>query len=258
MIEYLLFGLTIGILISLIVGLIIFIWYILTRRQQPKTSDYDRKINDLENILVILVSSLKDGKILYSKYFTSSLQLDTEYLHALISTINMMAENIGEKKAKLRRMEYDQKIIVIHHGKWVRGVILCKENPSNYLEDTLTIIAKRFENKFVEELQGTREESWKSYQIDDMIRDVYGKNMTEIKIVLWTDTEEQKDLLTSEEIMILNIATVLIKEQGEFFTLPQLVKKAHRKINKGMKETLKIVENLANRKYIVNYVQEEA
>ena len=229
-------------------GIIVFLWYILTRPRQKFVDSIDNKINDIENILTLLIFSMKDGNILFSKYL-STLQLQTDYLHGLIETVNIMAKNIGEK-AKLRRMEYDRKIIVIHHGKFVRAIILCKDNPSNYLEDSLTIIAKRFEEKYLEELQANIHAKFS--EADKIINDVFGKNLMEIKTVLWTDTDESKDLLTKDEIKILQIAAWL-KTKYNFFTTAQLVKNCCKKIDRSMKDTLQIIEELATRKYIVNY-----
>ena len=247
MIEYIFLILLLGV----IFGLIILIWYII--KSQSKTSDFfDNKINDIENILVILISDLKGGEVLYTKYFTP-VQLKTEYLHGLISTVNMMASNIGEKKAKLKKLEYDQKMLLLHDGKLVRGIILCKDNPSTYLEDSLTIIVKGFENKFLEELQESKLSELEQFKrTDKIVEEVFEKTLIDAMTVLWTETPESKEVLTNEEMDILKIATRLM-EKNYFFTLPQLVKMAHKKINKTMKETLDMIEDLVNRKYIVNY-----
>ena len=239
------------ILLGVIAGLIILIWYIF--KSQSKTLDFfDNKINDIENILVILISEIKDGKVLYTKYFTP-VQLKMEYLHGLISTVNMMASNIGEKKAKLKKLEYDQKMLLLHDGKLVRGIVLCKDNPSTYLEDSLTIIVKGFENKFLEELQESKLSELEQFKrTDKIIEEVFEKTLIDAMTVIWTETLESKEILSNEEIEILRIATRLM-EKNDFFTLPQLVKMAHKKIKKTMKESLAMIEDLINRKYIVNY-----
>ncbi|MHA1315630.1 MAG: hypothetical protein ACTSSI_14810 [Candidatus Helarchaeota archaeon] len=247
---FLLLGLDIAILAGISICLIILIRYILKR--QPKTPDlFDNKINDISNMLVILIALISDGTILFSKY-QKPVQLDTAYLHSLISTVNLMARSIGEK-AKLKKMEYDQKIIVIHHGKFVRGIILCNGNPSNYLEDSLTIVVKSFEDKFLEELQESKMDHLADFrQVEKIILDVFGKKLMEAMTVLWMETEEHQTLLSEEEIEILKIARAL-KNKQEYFTLPELVSISHKKINKNTRETLKIVDNLIARKYIVSF-----
>ncbi|NHI91255.1 MAG: hypothetical protein EAX96_02045 [Candidatus Lokiarchaeota archaeon] len=253
MFEYILIWVIIFLIIGLIIGSIIFIWHLI--KSQSKPSDYfDNKINDIENILVILIAHIKDGGILYSKYF-APIQLETEYLHGLISTVNMMAKNIGEK-AKLKKLEYDQKIILLNDGKIVRGIVLCKDNPSTFLEDSLTIIVKGFENKFLEELQEFETSNLEKFKrTDKIIEEVFEKILIDAMIVLWTETPECKEILTKEEIDILKIASKLM-DKNQFFTLPQLVKMTHKKIKKNMKDALYIIEDLVNRKYIMNYYKQ--
>ncbi|MHA1893145.1 MAG: hypothetical protein ACTSX4_01465 [Candidatus Helarchaeota archaeon] len=237
----------------IIVGLILFIWYIF-KNQKGSHNFFDSKINDIENILLILITFIKNGRILYTKYFTP-VQLELDYLHGLISTVNMMAKNIGEK-AKIKKLEYDRKILLLNDGKMVRGIILCKENPSTYLEDSLTIIVKGFENKFLEELQDFNDAYITEFKrTDKIVEEVFEKTLIDAMIVIWSDNLESKNILMKEEIEILRIATKLM-EKNEFFTLPQLIKMTHKKIKKNMKETLKIVKDLSNRKYIVNYYKQ--
>lgn len=238
-------------LIGVIAGVIIFVWYKI-KTQSKSTDVIDDKINDIENILVILISFIeKDGKILYSRYFTPT-QFETEFLHGLIQSINMMASSFGGK-AKLKKLEYDKKMLLLHDGKLVRGIILCKDNPSSYLENSLTIIVKGFENRYLEELQAYDESHLiKFKKTDKIIEQVFDKPLIDAMTVLWKNTDETEELLSKDETQILSLAIKLL-DQHEFFTLPILVKYIHKKIKKSMKESLKIIENLRNRKFIVNY-----
>jgi len=162
--------------------------------------------------------------------------------------MNLMGQRIGAK-GKLRRLEYEKYRILIHEGRWVRGIVMSKEEPSSFLEDALTVFVKRFENKFAGSLMDFRGEVSKYQPAVELVDECFCIALIYPMAVMWESQNPEE--LTELERKILEIAQEICSNKGSFL-IPDLVEILRRKLKKSPDKLLSIVYDLHERRYLIS------
>lgn len=240
--------------ISLIIGVIVIIIIIIYFKylrgrasQRLSCANLKSQIEDLSNLAHILVIYKKSGIEIFSQTFSYE-HLDSTLLSGLLEAMNIMGGKIGAK-GKLRRLEYEKYRILIHEGRWVRGIVMSKEEPSSFLEDALTVFVKRFENKFAGSLMEFRGEVSKYQPAVELVDECFCVALIYPMTVMYEGQNPEE--LTELEQKILEIAKEVSQEKGSFL-IPDLVEILRRKLKKSPDKLLSIVYDLHERRYLIS------
>jgi len=165
-----------------------------------------------------------------------------------LEAINIVGSKVGAK-GKLRRLEYEKYRILIHEGRYVRGIVMCRENPSSFLEDALTVFVKRFENKFAGTLMEWNGDLSKFQTAVELVDDCFSIALIYPMVVMWEG--ENPEELTELEQKILEIAKEVCLEK-ECFLIPDLLEILKTKLKKSPDKLLALLYDLHKRQYFIS------
>jgi len=217
--------------------------------QRLSSANLKSQIADLSNLSHILAIYKQSGIELFSQTFAYE-RLDSTLLSGLLEAMNIMGSKIGAK-GKLRRLEYEQYRILIHEGRWIRGIAMSKEEPSAFLEDALTVFVKRFENKFAGSLMDFRGEVSKFQAAVELVDECFCTALIYPMISAWDGQNPEE--LTDLEKKVLEIAKEVCAEKGTFL-IPDLIAILRGKLKKSPDTLLSIVYDLHKRQYLISRI----
>ena len=205
------------------------------------------QIGDLTNLSHVLVIFKGSGISIFSQTFGYE-SLDATLTAGLLDAINALGTSIGAK-GKLRRLEYEQYQILIHDGKRIRGVVMCRDRPSSFLEDALTVFVKRFENKYAGKLLEWNNDITPFETAVELVDDCFATALIYPMTVMWEG--ENLEELTDLEIKMLKIAKdVCLKK--ETFLIPEILEILKEKLKKSPDRLLAILYDLYKRQYFIS------
>ena len=205
------------------------------------------QIGDLAHLSHILIIYKESGISIFSQTFGYE-HLETELLSGLLEAINVMGQSVGAK-GKLRRLEYEKYRILIHDGRHVRGVIMCRENPSDFMEDALTVFVKKFEHKYAGKLLDWDQDVMHFQTAVELVDECFSTALIYPLVVMWEG--ETPEELTDLERKILEIAKEVCLER-ECFVIPDLLEILKEKLKKSPDRLLAILYDLHKRQYLIS------
>ena len=206
------------------------------------------QIGDLSNLSHILVIYKQSGIAIYSQTFGYE-HLDTSLLSGLIDAMNTLAQQIGAR-GKLRRLEYESYQIMMHDGRWIRGVVMCRERPSSFLEDALTVFVKRFEHKYPGKLMEWSGDITPFRTAVEIVDECFSTALIYPMSVMWEGQSPEEDF-TELELKIMEIAKEVCLEK-ECFLIPDLLEVLENKLKKNPNKLLSILYDLHKRQYFIS------
>lgn len=205
------------------------------------------QIGDLTNLSHILVIYKGRGISIFSQTFGYE-HLDMTLLSGLLEAINVMGGQVGAK-GKLRRLEYESYQIIIHEGKRIRGIVMCRQAPSSFLEDALTVFVKKFENKYAGTLLDWNGDIVPFQTAVDLVDECFATALIYPMAVMWNG--EHPEELTDLELKILQTAKGLCA-QKECFLIPDILEILTQKLGKSPDRLLAILYDLYKRQYFIS------
>jgi len=215
--------------------------------RRVNAAHFKSQIGDLSNLSHILVIYKQSGIAIFSQTFGYE-YLDPTLLSGLLEAMNIMGTHVGAK-GKLRRLEYEQYQILIREARWVRGVVMCRERPSAFLEDSLTVFIKRFENKFAGTLMEWTGDITKFQTAVELVDDCFNTALIYPMTVMWEDQNPED--LSDIELKVLEIAKEACLEK-ESFLIPDLLKILTNRLKKSPNRLLSIIYDLHRRQYFIS------
>ncbi|MHA1267674.1 MAG: hypothetical protein ACTSRS_20730 [Candidatus Helarchaeota archaeon] len=206
------------------------------------------QIGDLTNLSHILVIYKRGGIAIFSQNFGYE-HLDATLLSGLLDAINTLGTSIGAK-GKLRRLEYEKYQIIIHDGKKVRGIIMCRQKPSSFLEDALTIFIKKFENKYAGTLIDWDNDITPFQTAVELVDECFSTALIYPMVVMWEGGEDDEELSELER-KILEITKEVCLEK-ECFLIPDILEILKEKLNKSPDRLLALLYDLHKRQYFIS------
>jgi hypothetical protein len=194
-----------------------------------------------------LVIYKQSGIAIFSQTFGYE-HLDPTLLSGLLEAMNIMGTQVGAK-GKLRRLDYEPYQIIIQEGRWVRGVTMCRAHPSSFLEDSLTVFVKRFENKFAGSLMDWSGDITKFQAAVELVDDCFNIALIYPMTVMWEGQNPEE--LSDIEIKVLEIAKEVCLEK-ECFLIPDLLEILAIKLKKSPNKLLSILYDLHKRRYFIS------
>lgn len=205
------------------------------------------QIGDLTNLSHILVIYKKGGISLFSQTFRYE-HLDTTLLSGLLDAINILGTSIGVR-GKLRRLEYEKYQIIIFDGKRVRGIVMCREKPSSFMEDALTVFIKKFENKYAGKLMDWNNDISPFQTAVELVDECFSTALIYPMTVMWEG--ETPEELTELERKILEIAKEVCLEK-DCFLIPNLLDILKERLRKSPARLLAVLYDLHKRRYFIS------
>ncbi len=205
------------------------------------------QIGDLTNLSHILVIYKSGGISIFSQTFGYE-SLDAALTSGLLDAINTLGTSIGAK-GKLRRLEYEQYQILIHDGKRIRGVVMCRERPTSFLEDALTVFVKKFENKYAGRLLDWNNDIAPFQTAVELVDDCFATALIYPMIVMWEGQNPEE--LTDIERKILKIAKDICSKK-ECFLIPEILETLKEKLKRSPDRLLAVLYDLHKRKYLIS------
>lgn len=244
-IEYLILA---GIL--LLIGIIIVIVVKTSRGSEIRKISADQiksQIGDLSNLSHILVIYKDSGISIFSQNFGYE-YLDPHLLSGLLEAMNVVGSQVGAK-GKLRRLEYEKYQILIHEGRFIRGIVMCREPPSSFLEDALTVFVKRFENKFAGSLLEFQGDLSKFETAVEVVDKCFSTALIYPMVVMWEGQNPEE--LTELERKIVDVAKEICLEK-ECFLIPDLLEILKVRTKKSPDKLLATLYDLHKRQYFIS------
>lgn len=238
------------ILITVTVVLLIFVYLKYFRGREIRklsAAQLKSQIGDLTNLSHILVIYKQRGIKIFSQTFAYE-HLDTTLLSGLLEAINVMGTQIGVK-GKLRRLEYEKYQILIHEGRRIRGVVMCREKPSSFLEDALTVFVKKFEHKYAGKLMDWDGDVVPFQTAVELVDECFSTALIFPMAVIWEGQNPEE--LTDLERKILEIAKEVCLEK-ECFLIPDLLEILKEKLKKSPERLLALLYDLHHRQYFIS------
>ena len=237
-------------LVAIVITVILFIYLKLFRGRDIRkwgAAQLSSQIGDLTNLSHILVIYKRGGISMFSQTFRYE-HLDATLLSGLLDAINTLGTSIGVR-GKLRRLEYEKYQIMIHDGKKVRGIVMCREKPSSFMEDALTVFIKKFENKYAGKLMDWNNDISPFQTAVELVDECFSTALIYPMTVMWEG--ETPEELTELERKILEIAKEVCLEK-ECFLIPELLEQLKEKISKSPSRLLALLYDLHKRRYFIS------
>ncbi len=240
-----------GISGAIIIAIILIIIYIKFFRSSEikriSAAQIQDQIGDLTNLSHILVIYKDRGSSIFSQTFGYE-HLDSHLFSGLLEAINIVGSKVGAK-GKLRRLEYEKYRILIHEGRWIRGVVMCRENPSSFLEDALTVFVKKFENKYAGSLLDWVGDLSKFETAVELVDECFSTALIYPMAVMWEGQNPEE--LSELELKIIEVAKEVCLEK-ECFLMPDLLETLNEKIKKSPDKLLAVLYDLHKRQYFIS------
>ncbi|MHA1131995.1 MAG: hypothetical protein ACTSQQ_14440 [Candidatus Helarchaeota archaeon] len=240
-------GITIGFLFILLIILIYFKFFRGREIRRVSAAQIKNQIGDLSNLSHILIIYKDRGTAIFSQTFGYE-HLESHLLSGLLEAMNIVGSKVGAK-GKLRRLEYEKYRILIHEGRWIRGVVMCREKPSSFLEDALTVFVKKFENKFAGRLMEWSGEINKFETAVELVDECFSTALIYPMVVLWEGQNPEE--LTELERKIIDVAKEVCLE-NECFIIPDLLEILKERLKKSPDRLLAVLYDLHKRQYLIS------
>ncbi|MFX1295470.1 MAG: hypothetical protein ACFFD2_11560 [Promethearchaeota archaeon] len=236
------------VIIVLFIAIIIYLKYFRDREiRRISAAQIKSQIGDLSIVSHILAIYKLSGLSIFSQNFGYE-YLDPTLLSGLLEAINIMGSKVGAK-GKLRRLEYEKYRILLHDGRWIRGVVMCREEPSSFLEDALTVFVKRFENLFAGQLLEWHGDLSQFETAVELVDECFSTILIYPMVVMWEGQNPEE--LTELELKILEIAKDVCLEKKSF-VLSDLLEILKEKLKKNPDRLLAILYDLHKRHYLIS------
>ncbi len=237
-------------LVAIVVTVILFIYLKAFRGRDSRkwsAAQLSSQIGDLTNLSHILAIYKRGGISMFSQTFGYE-HLDASLLSGLLDAINILGTSIGVR-GKLRRLEYEKYQIIIYDGKKVRGIVMCREKPSSFIEDALTVFVKKFENKYAGTILDWNNDISPFQTAVELVDECFSTALIYPMTVMWEG--ESPEELTELERKVLEIAKDVCLEK-ECFVIPDLLEILKEKLKKSHTRLLALLYDLHKRRYFIS------
>ncbi|TFF89115.1 MAG: hypothetical protein EU549_01730 [Promethearchaeota archaeon] len=230
------------------------------RKKRKRIKYVNQKFTDILNVQHLMIIHKDSGGTIYNYSFQER-SFDPDLISGFLTAIASFQIDSGIKKQDKPKkissgfeLKYQNFIILMNEGQYIRVALILDQKPSETLRDALNQFLNLFELKYDKELERFTGnlKIFRSADIDEIIEKIFEASLMWPHRVSEDLTEDIEKDLSRLESSLLTLALTIQKDKN-FFMAPSLIDAVQEIRRESYREILFAFDNLRNKRIFIAF-----